>query len=131
VGDRFRRWGVFNLVGVGGFVTQVGTIAVLTRIAGCPPILATALALELAAFQNFCGHSRWTWPDRRPHSWREWGARYWRYQLAKTASLGGNLALTVVFVSVGLPAEIANTAAVLICALPNFLIADHYVFNGL
>jgi hypothetical protein len=24
-----------------------------------------------------------------------------------------------------------RAAAVLICALPNFLIADHYVFNGL
>ena len=59
----FRRWGVFNLVGLGGFLLQIGAIGVLTRGFGWSPFAATALALELAALHNFIGHSRWTWAD--------------------------------------------------------------------
>ena len=53
-----------TLVGLGGFVTQIGAIALLTRHFGWPAFAATAVALELAALQNFLGHSRWTWRDR-------------------------------------------------------------------
>ena len=60
---QFRRWGVFNAVGLGGFALQIGAIALLTRHFGWPPFVATAVALELAAIQNFVGHSRWTWGD--------------------------------------------------------------------
>ena len=124
-----ERWGVFNLVGLGGYIVQIGAIAVLTRRFGWPPAIAIAMALELAAIQNFVGHSRWTWGDRRPASLREWIGRFWRYQLAKTASLGGNLAMTLVLASVGVSPELANTVAVLICAIPNYFISDRFVFH--
>lgn len=128
---------MFNVVGLGGFVVQVGAIAVLTRHFGWPAFAATAVALELAALQNFVGHSRWTWGDRPVPSGvegsaanlRGWLRRYWRYQAAKTASLAVNLAITTLLIHAGLPAEIANTAAVLMCAIPNYLVSEHLVFS--
>ena len=124
-----RRWGVFNLVGFGGFIVQIGTITVLTRRCGWAPFAAAAVALELAALQNFVLHSRWTWSERREHSVRGWLRRYGRYQVAKTASLAANLAITTLLVYAGLPAEIANTAAVLLRAIPNYLVSEHLVFH--
>lgn len=132
-----RRWGVFNLVGLAGFLVQIGAIALLTRYFAWPAPVATAVALELAALQNFAGHSRWTWRDRRVSSaveapathLRGWLRRYWRYQVAKAASLGANLAITTLMIQAGLTAEIANTAAVLLCAIPNYLVSEHLVFR--
>ena len=124
-----RRWGVFNAVGLGGFVVQVGAIALLTRQFGWPAFAATAVGLELAALQNFLAHSRWTWRDRPATGARSWLRRYWRYQVAKSASLIANLAITALLIHAGLPAEVANTAAVLACAIPNFLVSEHLVFR--
>ena len=133
----FRRWGVFNAVGLGGFVTQIATLALLTRCFDWPAFAATAIALEVAALQNFVGHSRWTFSDRPVPRRSEpptatlvgWIRRYWRYQLAKTASLAANLAITTLIIYAGLPAEIANTAAVLACAIPNYLLSERIVFS--
>jgi putative flippase GtrA len=133
----FRRWGVFNAVGLGGFVVQICAIAFLTRHFGWPVFVATLVAVELAALQNFFGHSYWTWADRPVPSAvegpatgvREWLRRYWRYQGVKTASLAANLAITAVLAHLGLPAEIANTAAVLVCAVPNYLASERFVFS--
>lgn len=124
-----RRWGVFNLVGLGGFLLQIGTIALLTRGYGWSSLAATAVGLELAALQNFVGHSRWTWGDARPCGVRGWLTRFGRYQAAKTASLAANLIITSLLVYAGLPPEIGNTAAVLICAIPNYLVSEHFVFH--
>ena len=126
----YRRWGVFNLVGLAGFVVQIAAIALLTRWFDWPAPIATAVALEVAALQNFIGHSRWTWRDRpTAPNIRGWLRRYWRYQAAKTASLAANLAITTLIVEGGLPPEVANTAAVLVCAVPNFLVSEHLVFR--
>jgi putative flippase GtrA len=125
----FRRWGVFNAVGLGGFVVQICAIALLTRYFAWPVFVATAVALELAALQNFVAHNRWTWGDRRATGAREWLRRYWRYQGVKTASLVANLAITAALAHLGLPPEIANTAAVLACAVPNYLASERFVFS--
>lgn len=125
-----RRWGVFNLVGLGGFVLQVGTLALLTRGLEWPTVIATAVALEIAALHNFLGHSRWTWRDYHERTLRGRAFRFLRYQAAKTASLGANLAITMALTAgAGLPVEMANVVAVLLCALPNYLIADRLVFS--
>jgi putative flippase GtrA len=129
VGINFRRWGVFNVVGLGGFVVQIGAIVLLTRHIGWPAFAATAVALELAALQNFLAHSRWTWRDRPVRGARSWLRRYWRYQVAKSASLVASLAVTALLIHAGLPPEIANTAAVLACAIPNFLASERFVFS--
>jgi putative flippase GtrA len=115
---------------MGGFVLQVGAIALLTRVLGWPAIVATAVALELAALHNFFGHSRWTWGEQPAGTIRGWIARYGRYQIAKTASLLLNLAITTLIVSLAhFPVELANAMAVLVCALPNYLLAERLVFT--
>ncbi len=53
----------------------------------------------------------------------------WRYQAAKTAALLANLTITTALVYAGVPAEAANTAAVLVCAIPNYLVSEHLVFH--
>ena len=125
----FRRWGVFNVVATCGFAVQIAAIALLTRRFGWSTIAATTVALELAALQNFIGHSTWTWHERRTTSIRGLAARFGRYQVAKSASLTANLLITVLLVRAGLPSEIANTVAVLLCAVPNYLVSSHFVFT--
>jgi putative flippase GtrA len=126
----FRRWGVFNLVGMGGFVLQIGTIALLTRGFGWRSFIATSISLELAALHNFIGHNRFTWNDRPASSVREWGRRYLKYQIAKTTSLAISLAITMIVLAITpLPPEVANSIAVLICALPNYLLTERLVFT--
>ena len=120
---------MFNAVGLGGFIVQIGAIAVLTRHFGWPAFAATAVGLELAALQNFVVHSRWTWRDRPVNGLGGWLGRYGRYQAAKTASLLANLAITTLLIHAGLPPEISNTAAVLACALPNYLVSERLVFS--
>jgi putative flippase GtrA len=121
---------VFNLVGLAGFVVQIAAIALLTRRFGWPAPVATAVALEIVALQNFLGHSRWTWRDRpTAPNMRGWLRRYWRYQAAKTASLAANLGITTLIIQAGLPPEVANTAAVLLCAIPNYVVSERFVFS--
>ena len=120
---------MFNLVGLAGFAVQIAAISVLTRRFGWPDIAATVVALEVAALQNFVVHNHWTWRDRPAAGARGFFARYWRYQAAKTASLAANLAITALLIYAGFPAEAANTAAVLACAIPNFLAAERLVFS--
>jgi putative flippase GtrA len=120
---------VFNVVGLGGFVVQLGAIALLTRYFGWPSFAATAVGLELAAVQNFVAHSRWTWADRRVTGWRAWVRRYAHYQAAKTTALLANLAITTLITHAGAAPEIGNTAAVLVCALPNYLVSERLVFR--
>jgi putative flippase GtrA len=125
-----RRWGVFNAIGLGGFGLQIGAIALLTRHFGWPAFAATAAGLELAALQNFIVHSRWTWGDRPVTSVGGWLRRYARYQAAKTASLLANLVITTLLIRIGFPPELANAAAVLACAIPNYLMSERLVFHG-
>ena len=120
---------MFNAVGLGGFVVQICSIALLTRHFGWPAFAATAVALELAALQNFVAHSRWTWRDRQTSGAGDTLRRYWRYQVAKTASLLANLAITTLLVHLGMNPEIANTAAVIACAIPNYLVSERLVFR--
>jgi putative flippase GtrA len=128
VGLHFRRWGVFNVVASGGFVIQIAAIMLLTRRFGWSPMAATAAGVELAALHNFFGHSRWTWSDVPVRGSRALLFRYLKYQVAKTASLGLNVAVTLLLSRLGrIPVEIANVAAVLLCSVPNYFVIDRFV----
>lgn len=124
-----RRWSVFNLIGFSGFLVQIAVLSMLVRLAGWPAFWATVVALEVAALQNFLAHSRWTFGDRPPGSLREGLRRYGRYQAAKSASLLLNLGITMVLARTGIPPEIANTAAVLMCAIPNYLVSEYLIYT--
>jgi putative flippase GtrA len=131
MGPRLRRWGLFNLVGLGGFVLQLATITILTRRYGWPTASATAVGLEVAFMHNLLAHTHWTWREYPLRNWRDWLIRWARYQLAKTTSLAANVGITAVLAGpVRLPVELANIAAVLLCALPNFFIAEWFVLPG-
>jgi putative flippase GtrA len=124
-----RRWWVFNLVGIGGFVLQLSLVAFLTRKVGWPVLMATTLAVELALVVNFFGHACWTWRDYPIRSLRALARQAVRYQLSKSASVFAGLAVTAMAISFGIPPELANVLAVVVCAGPNFL-TDRLVFAG-
>jgi putative flippase GtrA len=125
-----RRWGIFNLVGLGGFALQLGIIAVLTRFFAWSPAAATVVGVEIAFLHNLIGHTRWTWREYPLRNGREWLHRWWRYQLAKSASLAANVAITAALAALtSLPVEAANAVAVLACAIPNFFLAEWLVLR--
>ena len=123
-----RRWLVFNTVGVAGFVVQLGVLALLLH-AGIQYLAATAVAVEAAVLHNFAWHERWTWRDR-PAAGSARAARLWRFHLLNgLVSLAGNLAIMQVLVGMlHLPVLPANGAAVLVCAVVNYLAGDRLVF---
>jgi putative flippase GtrA len=57
------RAAAFVIVGALGFVVQIAALAALLA-AGCPYLIATAAAVEVAVLHNFAWHERWTWADR-------------------------------------------------------------------
>jgi putative flippase GtrA len=129
MGVEFRRWGVFNAVASGGFLLQIAVIALLTRRFGWSPMAATFVGVELAALQNFLGHTRWTWRDHPAGGAWAGVVRYGKYQVAKTASLGLNVLITLLMVKSGrMPVELANAIAVVVCSLPNYFAFERLVF---
>lgn len=125
----FRRWLVFNGVGVVGFAVQLAVLALLLHLR-LHYLAATALAVEITILHNFAWHERWTWKDR-PAGRGERLARLWRFHALNGAvSLGGNLILMRALVGgLGMPAIPANLIAVLACALLNFTASDRLVFR--
>ena len=58
---RFLR---FAIAGVGGFVAQIATLAVLVQVFHLHYVAATIVAVEAAILVNFVWHESWTWSDR-------------------------------------------------------------------
>ena len=127
----WRRWGVFNLLGVLGFGVQLGTLFVLKRCVGLKYLTATALAVEAAVLHNFMWHEHVTWSDVvRPFQQGVFG-RLLRFHVANgIISIAGNVAITWALVSsLHAPYLLANAVSVLICAVLNFIAADRFVFR--
>jgi putative flippase GtrA len=126
---QLRRWGIYNVVALGGFVLQVSTLSVLTRLWGWNHTAATLLAVELALLHNFAGHTGWTWADRRPRGSRPLLRRLGRYQAALSVMALLNVAATVALARIGLPIEIANVVAVVSLSVVSFLLSDLALFR--
>ena len=127
----WRRWGVFNLVGILGFGVQGGALVVLKRYVGLNYLTATALAVEIAVLHNFVWHEHVTWSDVvRPFQQGLFG-RLLRFHLANgIISIAGNVAITWVLVSsLHAPYLLASAVSGLICAVLNFIAADRLVFR--
>ena len=125
-----RRFGVFNLVALGGFTLQMAVLSLLTRVLDFHFAVATAIGIEVALLHNFAGHSRWTWADRPAGGARRLMHRLGRYQAAKSLTLGANLALTAWLVrDLGLTLELANVVAVVALSLVNYLLSDRLIFS--
>lgn len=131
VARQWRRWGIFNLVGLLGFGVQIAMLFVLKRFAGLQYLVATAIAVEIAVLHNFTWHEHVTWSD--VISPRQYGVlgRLFRFHLANgLISILGNLLFMWLFVHfLRIPYLIANGISVVLCAALNFLAGDRFVFR--
>ena len=124
-GLRFAR---FAVAGTGGFIVQVGMLAVLHSVVGVNYLLSTAIAVEAAILANFAWHYRWTWRDRAG-SWFDQLVRF--NALNAITSILGNIFLTALFVEVvGLQVVSANIASVAALSVINFIGANTLVFRA-
>jgi putative flippase GtrA len=123
-----RRFVRFVIAGAGGFIVQVGMLAVLTSLFGVHYLVATLIAVEAAILSNFVWHYRWTWRDRAA-SWVDQLIRF--NALNAITSIFGSIFLTALFVEVvGLQVVSANIASVLALSVINFLGANRLVFRA-
>jgi putative flippase GtrA len=137
----FSRYLRFNLVGVAGFVVQLAVLWFLSDLTSgfswtWQAAAITAIAVEAAILHNFLWHERWTWADRPCSGGRARLVRLVRFHITNgLVSIGGNLAVVLFLspVAFGLNRAwgllIANTIAVLICSLVNFVTGDRLVFS--
>ena len=125
------RWIKFTVAGTAGFAVQIGTLAVLTQVAGLHYLVATAIAVELAIVCNFAWHERWTWRDRLASGRARW-IRLLRFNvLTAVTSIAGSVVVTAVLVeSASLSPIAANIASVIGLGLVNFAGANRLVFRA-
>ncbi|MDQ1639999.1 MAG: hypothetical protein QOF62_3338 [Pyrinomonadaceae bacterium] len=126
------HWIKFNVVGVLGFVLQLGALFVLThRSHPISYLTATALAVELAILNNFFWHQLWTWRDRPSLSVNETLRRLAKFNITTgLVSIAGNLVFMSILVGrFGLAIVLANLISVLACSLLNFILADRLAFK--
>jgi putative flippase GtrA len=125
------RWLKFNAVGALGIAVQLAALLGLKTGLHLSYLLATALAVEAAVVHNFLWHERYTWADRVQPSWRRSGPRLLRFNLTTGGvSIAGNLALMKVMVGLGhLNYLVANSVAIAMCSLVNFLVSEGWVFE--
>ena len=128
VGDMLARWGKFNLVGAVGMAVQLGTLALINRIAPGHYMLATAAAIEITLLHNFVWHLHYTWRDRRCRSALR--SQLIRFHLSNgLVSMVGNLAMMPLLVEgTRIPVVAANAIAILCCSIVNFFLGDQWAF---
>jgi putative flippase GtrA len=119
------RFGRFNLVGLAGFVLQLGLLHGLTRWTSWPLAACVAAAVLLTVTHNFAWHVRYTWPGTTDRWCVRWAAFAGSNGLI---SLVTNLIVTTTLAAAGMPVLAANAVAVGVAAAANFLISDRFVF---
>ena len=124
------RWGKFNLVGVIGVAVQLGSLALLNRIAPGHYLAASAVALEVTLIHNFVWHLHYTWRERQKRA--SLLRQCVRFHMTNgMVSLVGNLALMKVLVAgARIPELPANGVAILCCSLINFYLGEVWVFGA-
>ncbi len=126
-----HRWLIFNVVGAIGFVVQLAALTLLTAVLRWSIVPATALAVEIAVVHNFFWHERWTWGDREVSGWNSSLRRFLAFNLSNGAlSIAGNVVFTLVFLNT-LPVNYlaANTLAIAVCSILNYVVSDRLVFH--
>jgi putative flippase GtrA len=124
------RFAAFSVVGLVGFVVQLGALWLLTRAVGLHYLPATVMATELAILLNFAGHEAFTWSDRRG------GVRQVIWRLCRFHGANGAISLTggavimpFLIEAIGIHYLVANVMTVGLCAAANFVAADRIVFT--
>ena len=121
------RWWKFNLVGILGFMVQMGALACFHRFFGAHYLLASTIALELTLIHNFLWHLRFTWSDRRGVSPLR---QFVRFHLSNgLVSFVGNLLIVRTLMrDTRLSLLAANAIAALLCAVANFYFGNAWAF---
>ena len=131
-GQLLARFGKFNLVGLLGTALQLLLLYVLTKRFHTSVVSATPVAVEIVVLHNFAWHERFTWRDRQLKSLRQWAARLWRFHAGNgLTSLLGNTVLAYCLVErLKVPVLPSAIAAILVCSLVNFFLADRWVYTS-
>ena len=110
---------------------QLAAVTVFVRSLHVPYLWATAAAVECAVVHNFLLHQRWTWRDRPAGSTREVAIRLLRFHALNGAvSLTGNVFIAALLTGgLGLDPVASNGAAILSCAMLNFVASERLVFK--
>ena len=131
MGVFLRRWLAFNGVGALGVLVQLAAVTIFVRTLHAPYLWATAAAVESALLHNFLLHQRWTWRDRPARSARELLIRLLRFHaLNGLVSLAGNIVIAALLTGgLGVDPVVSNFAAILSCAMLNFVASERLVFK--
>jgi putative flippase GtrA len=131
-------------VGALGIGVQIAVITWLANAWHVDYRVATLAGVAAAIVHNFLWHRHWTWGDVRAATegrpYTDDGRRaaggtaatFGRFVAANgVVSLGGNAAVMIVLVGGGhVPVVPANVAAIALCGIANFWLADRLVFRG-
>jgi len=125
------RLGKFNLVGLLGAALQLLLLYLLTKCWLISPLAATPIAVEIVVLHNFAWHEKFTWSDRELKSTRQRLARLWRFHVGNgLISVFGNTVLAYCLVErLKVPIVPSAIAAIVVCSLINFLLADKWVYK--
>lgn len=125
-----RRLGRFSLVGLMGAAVQLVLLSVLTKCFRVLGVVATPVAVEITILHNFIWHQRFTWRDRGANGFRQVALRLWRFHAGNgLISLCGNTLLMYCLADrLRAPAVPSAMAAIGVCSLVNFLLADRWVY---
>ena len=123
-----RRFGKFAFVGCLGAALQLLTLSVLTKAIHLAAVPATLIAVELAILHNFWWHKKFTWAERQPEDCLP---RLLRFHLGNGfVSLAGNAFVMYLFVTMlHWPNEVSGLAAIALCSIVNFALADRWVYK--
>jgi dolichol-phosphate mannosyltransferase len=109
----------FGVVGASGVIVNNGILLLLSRY-GMSDVAASIIATECAIISNFIGNSFWTWSS---HDRAGWQRRFLYFQFISLIAGALTVALFWAFHNIAhLPLLIANTAAICITFIVNYLL---------
>jgi putative flippase GtrA len=126
------RWIKFNAVGGIGIGVQLAALAVFRSWLRLDYLLATGLAVEVAALHNFWWHERFTWADRPARRPVQSLVRLLKFNASNGAvSIAGNLVVMRLLVGeLKFNYVASNLFAIAVCSFVNFLLGDRFVFEA-
>lgn len=124
--QRYAKMVKFGIVGASGVVVNNGMLWLLVN-AGMGDVASSVIATETAIITNFIGNSLWTWGDRRDGSWLR------RFGMFQAISVFAGVLTVGLFWTfhnvVGMPLLVANTAAILITFIINYVLNKRFTWK--
>jgi putative flippase GtrA len=123
----------FAFAGLGGFILQISTLALLTEWLAVHYLPATIVSVEAAILLNFVWHERWTWRDRPASTSSERWQRLARFNVLTglTSIVGTALIASILVEGFSLSPVLANILSVAALGAVNFAGANALVFKSL